>query len=383
MKFTIRDLFLVTLVVALALGWWLDRSHLASENLYEVQPAEPDAMSDKPKRRRWLQFSLRTFVIVITLFAMWLGYISFRAREQRTAVARIKELSGRVEYDYQSEKNPQKSPPGWPWLRRIVGDEYFQDVAAVHLDGTKVSDADLRLICKLRRTKRLSLNRTEVSDAGLVSIRSMSQLNHLGLMRTKVTTEGICALPQHWNSFVLEDTSVGDEALSNLSACKLLNLQGTSITSQGIKEFAESKTLSFLSITRTAVDDAAVPSLANIKTLAYIEARQTKISGEGLFTLRNALPKCNVDGEIAEFGGPAAPGPDSNGWKQRVALLLSYNKAQKLKLLVLSGPLITNAHLATLEGLDQMDALDLRGSSVTDAGVEKLQMALPKLKIHR
>ena len=32
MKFTIRDLFLVTLVVALALGWWLDRSHLASEN---------------------------------------------------------------------------------------------------------------------------------------------------------------------------------------------------------------------------------------------------------------------------------------------------------------------------------------------------------------
>ena len=32
MKFTIRDLFLVTMIVALAVGWWLDRSHLASEN---------------------------------------------------------------------------------------------------------------------------------------------------------------------------------------------------------------------------------------------------------------------------------------------------------------------------------------------------------------
>ena len=29
MKFTIRDLFLVTLIVALAVGWWLDRSNLA------------------------------------------------------------------------------------------------------------------------------------------------------------------------------------------------------------------------------------------------------------------------------------------------------------------------------------------------------------------
>jgi len=29
MKFTIRDLFLVTMIVALALGWWVDRSRLA------------------------------------------------------------------------------------------------------------------------------------------------------------------------------------------------------------------------------------------------------------------------------------------------------------------------------------------------------------------
>jgi len=28
MKFTIRDLFLVTVIVALAVGWWVDRSRL-------------------------------------------------------------------------------------------------------------------------------------------------------------------------------------------------------------------------------------------------------------------------------------------------------------------------------------------------------------------
>ena len=30
MKFSIRDLFLVTLIVALAVGWWVDRSQVAS-----------------------------------------------------------------------------------------------------------------------------------------------------------------------------------------------------------------------------------------------------------------------------------------------------------------------------------------------------------------
>jgi hypothetical protein len=31
MKFSIRDLFLVTVIVALAAGWWVDRSRLAVE----------------------------------------------------------------------------------------------------------------------------------------------------------------------------------------------------------------------------------------------------------------------------------------------------------------------------------------------------------------
>ena len=36
-----------------------------------------------------------------------------------------------------------------------------------------------------------------------------------------------------------------------------------------------------------------------------------------------------------------------------------------------------------LAELDRVEAIDLRGASVTDAGVDKLQKALPRLKIHR
>jgi hypothetical protein len=64
MKFSLRDLFLVTLIVALGLGWWLDRSHLAEENRqFEMReqlratppvfrqandPAESDSSRDPP-----------------------------------------------------------------------------------------------------------------------------------------------------------------------------------------------------------------------------------------------------------------------------------------------------------------------------------------------
>jgi len=40
MKFSIRDILLVTVIVALALGWWLDRSRLAIRAQKAAQEAE-------------------------------------------------------------------------------------------------------------------------------------------------------------------------------------------------------------------------------------------------------------------------------------------------------------------------------------------------------
>ena len=46
MKFTLRDLFLVTMIVALVLGWWMDRHSLHALLVHEVirrEAAESDA----------------------------------------------------------------------------------------------------------------------------------------------------------------------------------------------------------------------------------------------------------------------------------------------------------------------------------------------------
>jgi len=42
MKFTIRDVLLTTIVVAMGLGWWLDRTKLAKRDVPAAPPASEE-----------------------------------------------------------------------------------------------------------------------------------------------------------------------------------------------------------------------------------------------------------------------------------------------------------------------------------------------------
>jgi hypothetical protein len=52
-RFSIRELMLVTLVVALALGWWVDRSQIMSELRQERQKGFTDAPSEESALERY------------------------------------------------------------------------------------------------------------------------------------------------------------------------------------------------------------------------------------------------------------------------------------------------------------------------------------------
>ena len=55
-----------------------------------------------PKTRpRWLRFSLRTLLVVVTVLGVWLGVQVNPVRKQRNAVAWIQEVGGTVTYDYE------------------------------------------------------------------------------------------------------------------------------------------------------------------------------------------------------------------------------------------------------------------------------------------
>ena len=81
-----------------------------------------DATATTPKLKgRWLQYSLRTLLVVVTLFAVlcsWLAVEIQRIQRQQKAVAAILKMGGQVEYDYQLNGNrgaiPNSTPPGPP-----------------------------------------------------------------------------------------------------------------------------------------------------------------------------------------------------------------------------------------------------------------------------
>ena len=67
----------------------------------------------KPASRRWrryLRFSVRGLIVVVLVVGGWLGWIVRGARIQREAVAAITRAGGRVAYDW--ERRDGKDIPG-------------------------------------------------------------------------------------------------------------------------------------------------------------------------------------------------------------------------------------------------------------------------------
>jgi len=106
-------------------------------------------------RRRWLQFSLRGFLVVLSIGCLWLGWKVDRAHKQRDAVETIEAIGGIVVYDWQACVDswvispatskysrwgaspayrylPDDSePPAPAWLRSLLGDHLFQNPTSV------------------------------------------------------------------------------------------------------------------------------------------------------------------------------------------------------------------------------------------------------------
>ena len=106
-----------------------------------------------PAPRRWLQFSLRTFLVLFTVCSIWLGVATHRMREQRDAVMAIEALGGTVSYDWQYDRlldevvfarRPRKQPGAPAWLRRLVGDDFFQEVIGVAFFRSPSGDSEFQ-----------------------------------------------------------------------------------------------------------------------------------------------------------------------------------------------------------------------------------------------
>ena len=167
-------------------------------------------------RRRWLQFSLRTLMVLAVVVSVplgWLGTSVRQARIRREAVSKIQELGGTVFYDYDRDIDPR--PNGLKWAWDLLGDDFFLDVDSIDLQDCPVTDVELVRLQPLTHLRYLDLTNTHVTDAGLGHLKGLRQIERLEVRSTRITDAGL-------------------EHLRALSRLYELHLNGTQVTDEGV-----------------------------------------------------------------------------------------------------------------------------------------------------
>ena len=215
----------------------------------------------KPKsKRRWYQYSLRTLLIFVTLFAVacsWFTVKMQQAKRQREAVEEILRLGGIVLYDYETFEDEDSihisggativNEPSTPlWLRNLLGRDFFYNVTTVIIYSYGLDYID---------------NLTQIENLYLIGSITDANLSHLGLL-TKLQT------------LYLYDSPITDAGLANLEGLPNLKL---------------------LDIHSMPITDAGLAHLKRFTKLQTLHLHKTKVTNAGIQDLQKALPKLKID----------------------------------------------------------------------------------------
>jgi hypothetical protein len=315
---------------------------MMSEKQKNVEQQEP--------RRRFWRFSLKTLLILLTLFCLWLGTLANSANRQRRAVEAIVRSGGEFNFDYQRVVNPRGSgqvyshkvnPPGPKWLRSIIGDHYFitpvslrliqqpavKDDCLAQLDAlpnlesaffldVPFRDSHVVHLKHLKNLTNLTFNDETLSGPDgprrFDFLQYLPKLESLSLNESNFGDADAKHLKDTMNlkTLFIYDSQIGDDGLAQLQHLKNLELIGlsrTRVTDRGIAYLSTLPKLRYISANDLNITNAAFDSFIKMTALRDLELSRTQVTSEGLEKLRKAMPKCKINGK----GGDGNLSPES------------------------------------------------------------------------
>jgi hypothetical protein len=320
---------------------------MTSDRLTRMQPREASG------RRRWLRFSLRTMLVVVTVLSVWLGVKVNQARRQKEAVAALKALGMHFYYAHQrDDAYPHGIAPGREldvpeWLDNLAGPDFFRTVISVQ-GSSPVSDEDLTHLAGLPYIERLYVTGfgKDVSDWELDQLRRPDRLIAPGARGNNVSDAGLAHLrrPDWLVTFGARDTLIGDgfvKRLQGATRLERLELGWSRITDEGLLAIRKLTKLKELYLWGTKITDGGMAALRNMTALESLELDWTDITDAGLIHLKDA---------------------------------------KHLRYLSLSRTRVTDAGLVHLHGLPELRSVALDDTAATPDGIAALKAATPKLR---
>jgi Leucine rich repeat len=247
-----------------------------------------------PRRRRTV--SLRAMMLLILLAATGLGWRVNRAHSQVRTVASIEKAGGSVWYDYQfdgKQRIANASPWGPVWIRRTLGDEYFQEVTSVTLGDQTTDDllAEVEHLDGLIEVRLIEADK--VNEAGFVSLARLKRLRIVQIWGGKITDVGLAHLAglQHLETLDFYDThGITDAAMAQVARMtelqSLILFANTKIAETGFAQIARLPHLRELRIVDSDITDGALICLKNFQTLRVLNlSGNPRISDAGMHYL--------------------------------------------------------------------------------------------------
>lgn len=186
-------------------------------------------------KRRWLQFSLRTALVVVTAICVALSTWLVPAERQRQAVAALRAVGASVSYSHDLRNGEAAMTP----LQRWLPTDYLAKAEILTLRSPETTDAPLTGLSWLSGLKHLDLVGTPIGHTGVARLASLTSLQKLVLARTNVTDADLAQLGRLTNLQVLNlaDTPVtgaGLVKLKGLVELRELDLGGSQITDDAL-----------------------------------------------------------------------------------------------------------------------------------------------------
>ncbi len=381
--------------------------------------------AETPRRRRWA-FSLRTLMIFVLIVGGLLGWKANRASRQRQAAAIIRTANGAISYDFQSFPNGTPAatrkaakPPGPEWLRKWIGDEYFQEISGVSFPG-EVSTQVLEAVASLEQLRVIRINKPLSNSQELLPLTALPHLEivdlcgpavddtlmkHLSLSQsiivietheTNVTDKGVNYLPKMpnlkhlsiYNSPKVTDASV-EEVISRLTKLTDLDLSGTSVTDTGIEAIGKMTNLTSLSVNDLDLTDRSTISLTRLIKLRLLFLDRTKITDEGLSRLGALTELIQISLRQTQIQGSGFA--NLQNLQKIIALRLEgsnfsdegmqhLSRLKALQEIRLSRTWVSDVGLASLQGLPRLRSLTMVSTQVTDAGMDAFRAANPRVR---